>query len=413
MASHRQTADLKIEERLSVLEKNRQDHIETLRERQQHLDNMYPHKPVISKMSQELPSRDTIVINEAWAQEKEQRLSKMREQQQKEEEKHVYSIPQLSARTLKIVNKMKERRPSNVPIEEYLEQQEIKRQDDLLQRTEVHMKQLHTGTPKITPHAAQLIREGSITDRLYEQSFQNAAKRQELERQKMHEEEKDLLFSPNILTRDYNRGLPVYDDLLQRGEMHKSKQYEKMQQIYEIERDMHHPRINPVSKVIASSLPSTAKERLYGTAKLPKTPRNEEDLYSFKPEINQKSREIEENRGSLNSGMNARVDHMLMRDKKKQESIQKLKDFYNQKELEECTFTPRTRGGYYETLSKDFNERQQQWDRKRSAKVAREKAVVQKKEVENCTFRPNTDKRVLEMKAKNEIIIDDPLGFGM
>lgn len=194
------------------------------------------------------------------------------------------------------------------------------------------------------------------------------------------------------------------DDLLKRNEFLAIKRSFMIHEAWEKEREMHHPKINPVSLAIAAKLSSTARERLYSNAKTlsPKNKHNQQDtpeVFSFSPNINQKSRDLEELRRS-NKGVMARIDSLYNREKKKVEYLKQLKTQQLETELEQCTFSPLTRGGYVETVPpKPFNERALKWEAKRKNRIDREKTEVEKKIMEECTFQPNIDRKTPDVRS--------------
>lgn len=389
------------------LEKERQEHIEQLRKEYVVKPRF---KPTISKMSQELEGREILEVNKTWVLEKEKKLNELRDEKQKNEDRGLQKKPSLNARTLKLVSKMKERRSTGVPIEEYLEQLEQKRQEELVKKTEKYISQTNQGTPKISSYAAALVREGPVSTRLFKESLKIREQKTENERRKILEEQHEiaLLISPN---RRNSAGAPVFEELLKRDEQIRLRNQEKMQQLLEKERELHHPKINPVSRVIASNLPNSSKDRLYnGTKLFTRTPRqtDEEHPFSFKPEICAKSRDLAKEKGIL--GPN-RIVGLMAHEKKKQDNLKSLKLFYNQRELEECTFTPRTRGVAVDLVPEAFNDRIEKWEKKRKEKVAKEKTTVDRKELESCTFKPNTEKGNGENRYRFEPNNEDPLGF--
>lgn len=346
--------------------------------------------------------------------EKKQRMKLPSEELQEET-----FAPKLNPNTLKIVEKMKQQKRDRggMPVEEYLEKKEKDRQRALLKKTEEHFNNLAPGQPRITQRAAEIIREGSVSDRLYEESFKLNEKKLEIQQQKQLQEQYMYEFQPRINTLDIDRGDSlVFDHLLEREQQLKAKKRENMEKLLEKERQLHHPKINPVSEEIASRLPNSSQERLLQATKPLK--RDYSPSWTFRPKINQKSKQIElEKTGNVD--FQSRIDRLYNHEKKKKEKILQLKSEYEQRELEECTFSPRMNQAEVRVAS--FEERTSNWEKKRRAKMAREREVVEKKSMEECTFRPitNAEKRLYESALRaghssDSLLngsLDDPIGF--
>jgi hypothetical protein len=153
------------------------------------------------------------------------------------------------------------------------------------------------------------------------------------------------------------------------------------------------PKINEVSQEIASKLPTSSYERLLTQREQPKP-----QEYSFKPTLNPKSRAMEnEKKGVWNASPNDRVEHLLSQHERSQERLKTLRQEKEEKELQDCTFSPRTKavhGGHTEHHygPKKFHDRVSQWDRKRKAKVNRERRATSKDDLIGCTFSPDLSK---------------------
>jgi hypothetical protein len=409
-------------DRLELLEKER---VEKLEQMQKAKEDNYTHKPVISKMSQDLATgdrSDIVQVNRTWVDHREHRLNALRDKKIEEELEEETFAPRLNPNTYKIVNRMrqqKKRDDEGVPFEDYLEKKEVERQIQIQKKTEEHFQNLISKTPKITQRAAEIVREGSVSDRLYEQSFKLNEKRLEYTKQKQMQEQMEYDFTPKVLTAG-GREEPVYDHLLKKEEEKRQKKKENMQKLIEREKELHHPKINPVSEEIASRLPDSTRVRLLKKFNTASTT----ESFPFKPEINSKSRQMAVERSG--SGMN-RIDRLYNIERKKREKLRQLRTMSEQKELEHCTFQPKTKTADYH--AKPFNERSKQWEHKKKQKIARERAVVESKSMQECTFKPNTnaERRLHEMKSEpmsplpstpggvgnttGASTIEDPLGF--
>mmetsp|Transcript_7303 Transcript_7303/g.27327 ORF Transcript_7303/g.27327 Transcript_7303/m.27327 type:complete len:704 (-) Transcript_7303:53-2164(-) len=356
-----------------------------------------------------------------FLQERERKLEEMRRSRDKILESELHHTPQLTERTRKLVERTRRRKSQNnfgslsasfsstgsfkkyrePPVEDQLMEKEYARRQSIFLQSEKQYALENPGTPKITPQAARMVREGSVTDRLFEMASKMGEKKRFHALQKRIQEEESLTFEPHMQDSSesvsHSRTMPVYLDLLQRDEQRKMKKLEKIERLMEKEKDLHKPKINPVSQEIASRLPSTSRERLLAPSKQRQSdnPNLDEANCSFRPELCAKSREIEAEK-ELSS--TERIDKLYQRDRRRREKIENLRSFYEQKELEECTFAPKTSGvaEYERPRSRKrgssrvpFNERAQQWQEKRESKINVKRRNIEAKEMENCTFHPN------------------------
>jgi hypothetical protein len=118
--------------------------------------------------------------------------------------------------------------------------------------------------------------------------------------------------------------------------------------------------------------------------------------YSFKPALNPNSLAMEnEKKGALSASANDRIEHMLSKHERSQERLKTLRQEQEEKELKDCTFSPRTKAvhaGHTEHHYKSFHDRVSQWEKKRKAKVYRERKAIVKDELKDCTFSPDMSK---------------------
>lgn len=99
---------MKIEERLTYLEKQKLERLEQMRQKLLEAEQSFSFKPTISKASSDITKNrsNVIEINKNWAEQREQRLEAKRKQKEQEELSHL-RMPELSQRTLKIIQQMK------------------------------------------------------------------------------------------------------------------------------------------------------------------------------------------------------------------------------------------------------------------------------------------------------------------
>jgi len=207
----------------------------------------------------------------------------------------------------------------------------------------------------------------------------------------------------------------IHEDLFKRNEVLAIKKKLVEQDQRDAEKNVFfRPKINPVSKAIASNLGSTAQERLLGSKKSMSPKRSTEVpvTYSFKPEINEHSRKIEEAASSPRGAL-ARINNLYKKEEQKQQEIKALQQVQLDKELQNCTFSPSTRAPYVEYNPQKFNERVMQWDYKRKNRLQKERQEVEKKEMEQCTFKPNTqlDANNPNASLMKQQAAEEPVGF--
>jgi hypothetical protein len=412
--------NLDVVERLNLLENER---LEKLEQMQKAKETVFTYKPIISKASQEILEGynrgDIVEINKEWAEMREQRLEWLRTHKLEKELYEETFVPKLNPKTLKIIEKLKEKKKrlrDGMPFEEYLKKRENERQKELLKKREKHLSETAPGRPKISLMSAELVREGSVSDRLYEESFKLNEKKLNYQQRQLREQI-TYSFQPNISSYNIKRdGSPVFEHLLKKEELSRLKKAEEMERLLEKEKELHHPKINPVSEEIASRLPYSTKERLLQTPK--HVAREPSPNWTFHPEINKRSAQIEEERRGRRDTL-SRIERLYKQDKMKKDKLKQLRTEFEQKELEECTFNPKTIRVKRDT--QPLWQRCKNWEDKRKAKISRERAFVEKKDLEECTFRPwvNTEFRINETSSRHNRSadfsyldgIEDPLGF--
>jgi hypothetical protein len=399
-------------DRLDALEKERTDRLERLRRM---TEPKFDFKPKISRASEDMASSRVTYHEITQNISKEERLNAIRKRlSQQDGEEHTFA-PKLSNRTVKIVSRMKERRPQGMAIEDYLERKDLERQRQLLEMAESkhNRDEFYSYTPRITEQAAQIVRQGSVTDRLYEESYRINEKKRQFQQSLMQESQ--FQFQPQINRYRYeeqdesdaHEAIPIHDSLLLKSQMNKMKQRDRMIELERRERELHNPRINPVSAAIASRLPHTSKDRLIDKprsasahkrtisnipvdSRRSKTPKAKgEKAFDFKPVINRKSVQLESRK---NQDFDSRVHQWHLNEKRKNEKLIKERRIKEEQEVKECTFEPRKyskpESHRHSLLSKSFDDRNTQWDRRRKAKIFREQTQRYMNEVKGCTFKP-------------------------
>ncbi|KAF0975426.1 hypothetical protein FDP41_005420 [Naegleria fowleri] len=231
---------------------------------------------------------------------------------------------------------------------------------------------------KINSHAAELLRSNNSHDRFLEMSFKMDDLRQQQE----------------IERRNYEG---MYN-------------YSSPRSPNEASKDLSHkPELNSLSLEIASRLPTTSKERLFSpSSKPPTSPRLlDESHYTFRPQINKKSEEIELSKQHI--GFEQRLYEMYKKTSNTQKKIEEKKKELMEKELEGCTFTPDVAKtiNKIHVKGKNIEDRTMIWEMRRRQKLLKGKMEVESKEMEGCTFSPNTQR----LKLPSPKSSGDPLGF--
>ncbi|KAF0984976.1 hypothetical protein FDP41_000015 [Naegleria fowleri] len=393
-------------ERFEEQERLRRDTLDTIRTE---LNEEPSFRPSISKLGQEMKGREDVSqVNRTWLSERDEKLNKLREMKEEREMEEEIFKPKLNPRTLKIIERKKASLKENLSLEEAFERKEFLRQQRVQEMAEEQFESMVPGTPKITAQAAKMIRDGSVSDRLYQLSFKMSEKKQEISLQHLEEEKKMFDFNPKINWSEFERDEPVYDDLYHQEENSRIKRVERMEKLLEKENLLHHPRINPVSEEIASRLPHSSKERLLSSGnKTPKGSPVKLEL-TFKPRINEKSKLIE---GDKSQSVEERITQLLNYDKKKRQILEEKRKEKDEKEMEECTFKPNVLANpKTQSLQKTFADRLIFWDKKRKAKLEQERKEKTLQELKQCTFKPAIDRIKQEDLSKLEND-SEPLGY--
>jgi hypothetical protein len=251
---------------------------------------------------------------------------------------------------------------------------------------------------KITSQSAALFKESSVADSLYDQSFLlSSKKRQQNEKhlQAIKDEIKQQVHSPR---RD--KPEPTTPSSTTEGNKNQTLQSPRFK-----------PAIDPVSNEIASRLVQKPMERLIGGHMESTKPKfkgsDDTSAYSFKPYINPKSKEIEEQKfGSTYFG--SRISHWETQEKRKKDKLKQKKREIESQELADCTFSPRVSSPRQTHQSnRDFADRNSMWERKRQQKIKEVKNAVLRKEKEECSFKPVRARHSSPVSAKSNINADE------
>eukprot|EP00817_Percolomonadidae_sp_ATCC50343_P002423 CAMPEP_0117433110 /NCGR_PEP_ID=MMETSP0758-20121206/12513_1 /TAXON_ID=63605 /ORGANISM="Percolomonas cosmopolitus, Strain AE-1 (ATCC 50343)" /LENGTH=803 /DNA_ID=CAMNT_0005223529 /DNA_START=11 /DNA_END=2419 /DNA_ORIENTATION=+ len=390
-----------IEERLREAEVNRLEKIRMKQEENRQAEPSYPFKPHLSRGTIDMTSTRIDVSMEEktrrFVEERDAKIQDLRARDQEKENQSMSDTPKLSKRTRKLMNTLKAKQQRRGRFEDNIMHRNQENYGKFLKKAQHQFQETHTGTPKITSSAAQMVRETSITERLYGMAQTLSDKKKRRTAQQRMDEQAEYGFEPQIsdsvsmtTTTSTNsaRQVPVYLDLLQRDEESKKRRMERLERLKEREKDMHHPQINQVSKAIAAQLPPSRQRLLEKRKVHKKKPNDDSKQCTFKPKLCARSKQIDDEKKTYSNNGNDRIDHLYQREERRQQHIQHLRQFYQEKEMSECTFAPQTKNNIDQN-NLTFAERTERWAMKREKKLARKRANIERKEMEKCTFKPN------------------------
>jgi hypothetical protein len=283
--------------------------------------------------------------------------------------------------------------PSTRPIEKNLVSTQRLDDDD-----EDYDLEQEASNSKITSQSAALFKESSVADSLYDQSFLlSSKKRQQNEKhlQAIKDEIKQQVHSPRR-----EKPEPTTPRSTTEGNKNQTLQSPRFK-----------PAIDPVSNEIASRLVQKPMERLIGGHMESTKPKfkgsDDTSAYSFKPYINPKSKEIEEQKfGSTD--FDSRISHWETQEKRKKDKLKQKKREIESQELADCTFSPRVSSPRQTQQSnRDFADRNSMWERKRQKKIKEVRNAVLRKEKEECSFKPVRARHSSPVSAKNNVNVDE------
>eukprot|EP01012_Entosiphon_sulcatum_P018966 TRINITY_DN2378_c0_g1_i1.p1 TRINITY_DN2378_c0_g1~~TRINITY_DN2378_c0_g1_i1.p1 ORF type:complete len:749 (+),score=99.51 TRINITY_DN2378_c0_g1_i1:110-2356(+) len=400
-------------ERFELMEKDKQERLHKQRQEALQNDEEAKFRPKVSRRARSLGPRDTYAANEEWAATKQKRLEQAREKLKQEEIAEVKSMPNVNERSQRIMFRklMKQRRENpDAPVPEFGDYQ-IERNRlakvQLANKVLAEEAERNPGTPKITPFAASLRREGDVGTRMYEAWLERTERSDKPSEPSDSNSsyasavEKAPTFSPVITQNASNiqRQLPVHVELLARHEYARMRREEKMREMQECEREAHQPVINPVSEEIAAKL-GPSSDRLYRQP----TRSLSDEYYTFQPDINPRSRDMADGvasrseHTSLASGdgraSSSRIEHMYMQEQRRREKLEHMRVENEQRVLSECTFQPNTGRRINDRRdsagSQALASRAAQWARRRDQKLTEERLKKERQDMEECTFNPDT-----------------------
>ena len=381
-----------VEERFLELAARREKDLEQAKRGREEDAPQYSFKPKINKKGKQAASRTSSHgAADQWKQRRDQKLEEARKRQLVEM-MSMQRDPHINEHSRKIVErKVRDdsglgRGPHYTHADSLLERDRLAK----LQLWEKYQRELaeqQPGNPKITPFAASLARDGNVCERLYENSADQCERKNYLLQKKYTSDHDECVREPRITMRAamIERSQRVEDDLLERHEVAQARKEEHMKQAIERERHLHQPAINPVSDEIASRLCQTARERLYGQ-KVDYSALQEQYSYQQPQQVSKPRRRSGSARRSTSLGA------MRGKDKKRREE---LRDQQDRKQMEECTFHPKTgrgpkdRGPQAVHMWENFHDRTAQRMKKKEEKLKEARKERDIEEVTVCPFTPN------------------------
>ncbi|KAG2383078.1 hypothetical protein C9374_004415 [Naegleria lovaniensis] len=346
-------------------------------------------KPQINKKSQKL--RRTLDAMSQWEKERNLKTEQLRNEIKKQEAERLQN-PKINPISEKLVSQM----DRGQDIGEYLIQryEQKKLEKEMKKRMEKEKESIEA-KPQISIHSANLERQGVVFDRLYQDSLEKENKRREqiaqIENQINHGIDPNTglpLHNPVINPRSalMEREEPVEEILLKKKEESERKKMalvEREQKVLEA----HGSKVGAYSQLLVELL-----ERRTQTStmdRLTRQPKKQEpsiaQTYSFKPHINQTSREMDKSKNHGTPRQEVLLRKGFEYEMHKKEIEQKIK------EEEEESFSPvvSTKSKSMKTPKGSVIDRSADWIRKKEQKMESERRLKEYKEAEACTFKPN------------------------
>jgi len=343
-----------------------------------------------------------------WGEEQKKKQEELREKYDELELAEVRPAPIISDRSRKLA----EKQDREGKIEDTLLAWKDKKKELQENKTAEEADERCPYQPQITQYAANLEREGDVGSRLYNKAFEYRAKRQEeIERQMLEIEQmaKGGHSSPRrhgSYAYEHNveaepRTLPIELDLHRREMERQQYRDQLMQEQHQEEANMHYPRINAMSDLIAEKLPENSVQRLLKPKVVWEAPEDDEDPdLTFKPKVNPRSIEINNEKLARGEVSADRNEYLYQKDEENKYRMEQARKRALDKEMEECTFQPNINRNSQSMPSSSHSvvARTQQWQKQRNARMRAEREAQEKKEMENCTFRPT----IRDYKPKKE-----------
>lgn len=382
--------EVAVQDRLMEISREREQKLKKARdEAAKTTDPDATFKPEINLASRRLNrtgSVDQLCNN--WAEEVKRKTEKERQDQQKEKEAQ-FKSPSLSKRSEKLAARLRAGHKARVE-DALLERDHVLKQ--IRQRmSEIEFQQQTPLSPQITEKAASMVRDGDVSERLYQLSRERQQRldaiREEKARQALASARPQTAPSPD-------RGVRVEHELLRRGMEAEEKRERMRQKIEEQERTQHSPRINPYSLELEQRQPLTASERLLSTPTPRYSPTPEDGPeYTFKPHINPHSKKLVEGRARSGQDLINSLMAIPKAKEKKREAEQRKRE---EEEEKKCTFRPDVkRANRFPSVRARSNvpivDRLLQWGEKRREELKHQKTRQEMAAEAELTFHPTFD----------------------
>ena len=379
----------KIEDRLLRVHKETQARLtyeEAARSRQLEKDmhKVAPFSPQISAKGKRAAAKVLTNEQESWHRRREQKLEARRTEKLVRELGEVREGPDINPRSVKLAaaRREKEGLAGLTHIDAMLERERLSKLS-LWEKTQRESDA--QCNPKITMYAAMLDRGGDVGDRLYQEAVATEERRL-LRMQQSILDEAPVAHTPKISALASfvsRRAGTVEDDILLRHAESRRALKAQQEDVDLKERLTHQPSINPVSSLIASKLPETARERLLKPRSVSRpNSTDEESNVSFVPRTNSRS-------ASTSTAVSEHLEALTAFQDKKEENLRRLKDEMSQREVEGCTFTPATNATSKAIgPSGSVIDRSHQWILKRKMKLEEQRKALEDQDLRDCTFEP-------------------------
>ncbi|EFC40324.1 predicted protein [Naegleria gruberi] len=342
-------------------------------------------KPQINKKSQKL-RRDIDAIQQ-WEKEKNLKTEQLRNEIKKQEIEQLQQ-PKINPISEKLAAQM----DRGQDVGDYLIQRYEKKKMEREIRNKIEKeKETKEAKPHISVHSANLERQGVVFDRLYIDSLEKENKRREMLEQIENKINNNIdpqtgtpLYNPIINARSalMARREPVEDVLLKKREEAERKKM-ALADREKKELEAQGGKVGAYSRLLVEILEKrTNTNTMDRLTRVPKKPEPTviTQTYSFKPAINQNSREIDKyrNQGTPRQEVLLRKGYEYEQHKKEiEQRIKEVEMSHSPKKK------PKTPNGH------SLADRSLDWAKRKDLKLESERKMREAKESEECTFKPN------------------------
>lgn len=352
-----------------------------------------------------------------WDKEKHDKLKKAEEDRKQSERLHIHK-PKINPKSERLAQTME-----RGPVEERLFNKAFEIQKKRIEKArEMEEKQLEEMTPLISVHSANLQRDQKIYDRLYNVSVEQERKKKNvaevqdhLIKHRIDPNTGSKMYSPhiNVKSAKLQRAEPVEEILYRKASEKEKKRQERLDQEMKELEGKKQSKVNAYSELLVKLLEQrtqvSSKDRLLGSGANAKSNESMNTSITFKPVINEKSREIDH--GS--SPHVPRFETLIHKGSEYQTKRERMKEQMEAESLSECTFTPRfnnnvNNSSLITTVNHanggDISQRSKEWSKRIHERLEKERQDKELKKYEECTFQPSTSSnRASTPPPKNRI----------